>query len=176
MRTNKLLQVKYGRRERNRAIQRLHAISSRIVAHARRTKFGIVLEDLKGIRKLYRKRSGQGRSFRGRMNSWSFREIQRQIEYKATWSGVPVYDIKANKTSRKCPNCGSSLVRVGERNLKCVSCNQTEDRDVIASRNIMMAASVYADRSSKGSGEGESRRQENAGNPQSGWKKVSFDD
>jgi len=81
-RTNNLLQMKYGRRERNRTIQRLHVISSRIVSHAKRKKLGIVLEDLKGIRKLYRKRNGQGRLFRGRMNSWAFREIQRQIDYK----------------------------------------------------------------------------------------------
>ena len=175
-RTNKILQRKYGRRERNRTIQRLHVISSRIVSHAKREKLGIILEDLKGMRKLYRKHNGQGSHFRGRMNSWSFREIQKQIDYKARWACLPVTYIKANKTSRKCPDCGSSLARVEMRNLKCPSCNKTEDRDVIASKNILMAALVRAARPPKRSDEVESRRQENAGNPQSGWKEVSFDD
>jgi len=173
-RTNRLLQIKYGRRERNRTTQRLHAISSRIVSHAKRENFGIVMENLKGIRKLYRKGNGQGSSFRGRMNSWMFHEIQRQTDYKARWEANPVYYVHPRGTSRKCPICGSFLVELEGRRLWCPKCKKSEDRDVIASKNILMAAPVCAARPPRRSDEVESRRQENAGNPQSGWEEVSF--
>jgi putative transposase len=71
------------------------------------------------------------------MNSWTFREFQRQVAYKASWAGIPVAYVNPRDTSRKCPDCGSSLTRLEERKLKCPSCKMTEDRDVIASRNIM---------------------------------------
>ena len=38
----------------------------------------VVLEDIQGIRALYRKGDGQGRNYRGKMNGWSFGEAQRQ--------------------------------------------------------------------------------------------------
>jgi hypothetical protein len=133
------------------------------------------MEKLKGIRKLYHNGNGQGTSYRGRMNSWTFHEIQRQIEYKAKWEDIPIEHVKPRGTSRKCPECDSSLIRLEGRRLMFPSCKKTEDRDVIASRNIM-AASVWAARSSRGSREGESkedgRREE--GNPPSRWMKVSL--
>jgi len=106
------------------------------------------MEKLKGIRKLYRKGNGRGRSYRGRMNSWSFREFQRQVEYKAAWFGLPVPYINPRGTSRKCPDCGSSLTRLEGRRLMCSFCNKSEDRDVIASKNIM-ACTVPQARPSK---------------------------
>jgi putative transposase len=58
----------------------------------------IVLENIEGIRRLYRRGNGQGRQFRGRMNVWSFAEAQRQIEYKAQWSGIPVIRLSRKET------------------------------------------------------------------------------
>jgi putative transposase len=71
------------------------------------------------------------------MNSWASREIQRQIEYKARWEGIPVNYVNPRGTSRKCPKCGSSLVELEGRRLMCPSCQQIEDRDDIAAKNIM---------------------------------------
>lgn len=131
---------KYGRREKQRTTGLIHPVTNRIVEKARTNQFGIVMENLKGIRKHYRKGNGQGRLYRGRLNSWVFREIQRQVEYKARWEGIPVLYINARGTSSKCPNCGSSLARLEGRRLMCPSCRQIEDRDVIASKNIMACA------------------------------------
>jgi len=75
---------KYGRKEREKVKQILHHASKQVVLDAKRREFGIVLEKLTGIRKLYRRGNWQGRGYRGRMNSWSYYELQRQIEYKAT--------------------------------------------------------------------------------------------
>ena len=69
----------------------LHHASKMIVQQAKNHDFGIVMERLTGLRKLYRRGNGQGRWYRGRMNSWSYAELQRQIEYKARWEGLPVH-------------------------------------------------------------------------------------
>ncbi len=82
-RISQKLYAKYGRRETNRTAQRLHTVSKKIVQQAKEKHLRIVMENLKGIRKLYRKGNGQGASYGGRINSWTFREVQRQIEYKA---------------------------------------------------------------------------------------------
>ena len=78
---------KYGRRERNRTSQKTHVVSKTIVRHAKEYRLGIAMENLKGIRKLYRKENGQGKFFHGRMNTWQFYEVQRQVEYKASVGG-----------------------------------------------------------------------------------------
>ena len=171
-RVSQRLYSKYGTRERNRTTQVLHRVTRAIVQGATKTCLAIVMENLKGIRKLYRRGNDQIRSFRGRMNSWTFREVQRQVEYKARWEGVPVIYVSPRGTSRKCPDCDSSLVPLEGRKLFCPSCNKSEDRDIIASRNIMMAAPVRAARPPGGSREGEPRRQEDAGNPPSRWVEV----
>ncbi|MDV3277452.1 MAG: transposase [Nitrososphaerales archaeon] len=170
-RVGQKLYAKYGRRERNRTTQAIHRVSKAIVQHAKEDKLGIVMEKLKGIRNLYRKGNGQGTAFRGRMNSWTFHEVQRQIEYKARWECIPISYVNPRGTSRNCPKCGSRVMALAERKLYCPSCHQTWDRDELASKNIM-AALVCAARPSKGSGEGEPRRQEDASNPQSRWVEV----
>jgi putative transposase len=172
-RTSKKLYAKYGRREKNRTVQRIHRITKAIVEYAAESHLGIKMEKLTGIRKLYRKGNGQGRMFRGRMNSWVFGETQRQTDYKAAWVGVPVYHVNPRGTSQKCPDCGSRVVPLQERMLYCAQCDKTWDRDELASRNIMACAVPQA-RPPKGSGEKEPRRQEDAGNPLSGWAEVKL--
>ena len=136
-RVRRRLLSKYGKREKDRCIQIINPLSKRIVEHARRNGFKILMENLKGIRKLYRKGNGQGRDYRWRMNSWMFHEFQRQVDYKAAWLGVPVAYVNPRFTSRKCPECGSQLIRLEGRNVCCPSCELKGDRDEIASRNIM---------------------------------------
>jgi len=94
---------KYGVKQRNKVNQILHHVSKDIVGKAKENQFGIILENLKGIRKLYRKGNGQGRNYRSRLNGWSFYELQRQTEYKAEWEGVKVVYVDARGTSSNCP-------------------------------------------------------------------------
>jgi putative transposase len=142
-RISQKLYTKYGKREKNRTVQAIHLISKKIVERAKKKNLGVVMEKLKGIRKLYRKGNGQGAPFRGRMNSWTFHEIQRQIEYKAGWEGIPITYVSPRHTSRNCSYCGTSQKFEG-RTAVCPSCGKSEDRDVNASKNIMMAAQVRA--------------------------------
>ena len=143
-RISQKLYAKYGRREKNRTVQQLHTVSKKIVQQAKEKKLRIVMENLKGIRKLYRKGNGQGSSYRGRMNSWTFREVQRQIGYKAAWEGIPVTYVNPRGTSRNCPECGSRVVILAERKLYCSECDKTWDRDILASLNIMKMMMMMA--------------------------------
>lgn len=123
-RISQRLYARYGTREKNRTTQALHQVSKAIISQAKEKKFGTVMEKLKGIRKLYRRGNGQGPSFRGRMNSWTFRELQRQVEYKARWEGIPVSYVNPRGTSSKCPNCDSPLIELEGRRVVCPSCRQ----------------------------------------------------
>ncbi len=126
-------------RQTRRVNQYLHKISKHIVEEAKRTKSMIVFEDLKGIRKLYKKGNGQGNNYRRKLNSWSFYEFQRQVEYKAKWEGIPVYFVNPKRTSKLCPICGGKLQedRLNHRKLLCINCGKLMDRDVVASMNIV---------------------------------------
>src|SRR5208282_3901982 len=104
---------------------------------AKLRKQAIVMEDLKGIRKLYQRGNGQGSFYRGRMNGWSFYELQRQIQYKADWNGIPVIYVKPYGTSAKCSMCGHLVLPEENRKLHCSKCGLTIDRDVNAARNIL---------------------------------------
>jgi len=135
---------KYGRKQREKVKQILHHASKLIVTDAKEHQHGIVMEKLTGIRKLYSRGNWQGRCYRGRMNSWSFAELQRQVKYKAAWEGLPVMYVNPYGTSAKCSICGSRLARVPEENrkLRCASCGVTVDRDVNAARNILARGAV----------------------------------
>ena len=125
-------------RQARRIQQYLHKISKDIVNTAKESESMIVLEDIKGIRKLYRKGNGQGRKHRRRLNSWSFYELQRQIQYKAAWEGIPVQFVDPRRTSQLCPICGNRTQegRFQHRKLWCNNCKRSMDRDVVAALNI----------------------------------------
>ena len=131
---------KYGGIQRNRVGWLLHNVSASIVRRAKEKRFGIVMENIRGIRKLYRKGNGQGTTYRARLNSWSFYELQRQVEYKARWEGIPVVYVAARETSVNCSICGSRTTTTypnERRTLHCSKCGISIDRDVNAARNIL---------------------------------------
>ncbi|MFZ1075942.1 MAG: transposase [Nitrosotalea sp.] len=133
-RIRKKIFQKYGRLQKNRVQNILHCTSKKTVSQ----NSGIVMENLKGIRKLYRRGNWQGRKYRRRLNSWSFYELQRQIEYKARWLGLPVEYVKAGGTSTRCAVCGSRLVPEEHRKMFCPTCKSSVDRDINAAHNILL--------------------------------------
>ncbi|MHB9126878.1 MAG: RNA-guided endonuclease InsQ/TnpB family protein [Candidatus Humimicrobiaceae bacterium] len=107
-----------------------HKISKSIISLAVKEKGGIQMEKLQGIRdnKKHRK------SFKYALNSWSFYQLAKFVEYKALLAGVPVTYIEPAYTSKCCSKCG----QIGERNdkyFKCV-CGHVEHADVNAAFNI----------------------------------------
>ncbi len=127
------------RRMSNRTKQYIHRISKDMVYNAVKNKTAIVMENLKGIRKLYRKGNSQGNKYRRRLNGWQFYELQRQIEYKAQWVGLPpVKTVDPGNTSTQCPRCGKRLQEDMQqhRKMSCNNCGLFMDRDIIAAMNI----------------------------------------
>ncbi|MDE1764460.1 MAG: transposase, partial [Thaumarchaeota archaeon] len=137
-RVKKHYQKKLGNRRSRRIQQFLHKISKDIVQRAIENKSMIVFEDLKGIRKLYRKGNGQGNTYRRKLNSWSFYELERQVVYKSHWEKIPVEFVDPKCTSILCPICGERTQedREHRRKLWCGNCRRSIDRDVVASMNI----------------------------------------
>src|SRR5207253_8461431 len=143
---------KYGQRRTSRTGHLLHNATKIIVAVAVRRREAIALENIEGIRSLYRRGNGQGRKCRGRMNSWSFGEAQRQIEYKARWVGLPVIRLSRRETrgsSVSCPRCGERLQsdKRLERKLWCGKCRVVMDRDQVAAVNLARRGRVRFARS-----------------------------
>lgn len=90
-----------------------------------------------GIVKLYRKGNGQGGDYRAKLNSCSYHEFQRQIEYKATREGLPVIYVAASGTSVKRAIRGTKTFPNVDRTLLCPNCRMTFDRDENAARNTL---------------------------------------
>jgi len=137
LRIRRRVSRKYGRKQHEKVQQLLHHTSKLIVAEAKAKRYGIVMEKLTGIRRLYRRGNWQGRWHRGCMNSWSYGELQRQIEYKARWEGLPVIYVNPHGTSSWCSICGERMKPEENRMLRCSSCGYMVDRDANAARNIL---------------------------------------
>ncbi len=157
VRIRRQIASKYGKRRGERVKRIVHEVTKRIVQDARTNKQVLVFEEITGIRNLYRKGNGQGRAFRGRMNSWPFQEVKRQIEYKASWEGIPVITLTRSETSgttMDCPRCGERLQasiqgdREHHRQLWCERCRRWMDRDLTAVLNISRRGRVRFARSS----------------------------
>jgi putative transposase len=149
VRIRKELATKYSRRRQERVRQILSRVSKSIVAEARAKRQAIAFEDITGIRKLYRTGNGQGREFRGRMSTWPFAELKRQMEYKSAWEGIPFITLTKGETrgtTMDCAICGERLrsaVRDDSqhyRQLWCQKCERWEDRDLVAVMNISRRA------------------------------------
>ncbi|MGQ0772422.1 MAG: RNA-guided endonuclease InsQ/TnpB family protein [Nitrososphaerota archaeon] len=124
---------KYGIKQQRKTKQILHNISKKLVTQKKQ----LILEDLKGMRKLYRKGNGQGKKYHSRLNGWPFYEFRRQLEYKSKWyNGISVIKIKPNKTSSRCSICGGIIIPEENRQIRC-HCGHREDRDINAARNIL---------------------------------------
>jgi putative transposase len=151
-RTRRIMASKYGERRTARAGNLVHNATKTIVARAVQRREAIVLEEIRGIRRLYQKGNGQGRKYRGRMNGWRFGEAQQQIEYKARWIGLPVVHLSRRETrgsSVTCPRCGERLQsdKRLERKLWCGKCRIVMDRDMVAAVNLARRGRVKFARS-----------------------------
>jgi len=132
--SEKLLK-KYSGREKNRVKDFLHKLATKIVEIAKKKRMGIVLEDLNGIKERVMNNS---KELNRKLSKWNVRELQRMIEYKAKWYGIPVIYVNPRNSSRICPVCGGRLIPQEGRLMKCPKCGLTEDRDFIATLNLRM--------------------------------------
>jgi putative transposase len=131
--TAQRLLKKYAGRERAKAKDLCHKISRVIVDFVKQHGFGILMEDLNGIRR----RINYGRQMNRRLHTWNFRRLQLYIEYKAKLEDLPVEYVNPKGTSSLCPTCGEKLIALnGCRLVKC-KCGYQNDRDVTACVNVL---------------------------------------
>jgi len=138
--SNKLL-AKLRNRQTKRVEAILHKVSKEVVMYAKAKQYAITLEKIKHMRNSMRKGNGKGKNIRGRLNSWNFHKLQKFIEYKARWEGIPVMYVDARNTSKICSGCGClNRLYPNEHILKCEQCYTIIDRHVNASINILKRA------------------------------------
>lgn len=126
-----------GSKEGRTVNQMLHEIAKGVVEYAKQfPKPVIVMEDLEGIRDRI---SGSNKLLNRRLQSWSFRKLQKYIEYKALLSGIPIVYVKPKNTSRTCHRCGFTVDEVKGREFRCPRCGLRYNRDLNAAINIALA-------------------------------------
>ena len=104
-----------------------HNISNEIVSSFNGNK--IVMEDLKGIRKIHR-----GKRMNYWISNWSFFQLQTFIEYKGNMKGIEVVRVAPNYTSQICSKCGELGSRCGS-SFVC-HCGYSLNADLNASQNL----------------------------------------
>ncbi len=147
VRIRRQLASKYWKRATDRTNYLLHSATNFIVDTASRNGAALALEDLTGIRRMYRKGNRQAKDYRFRLNAWPHWKAKQMLEYKAAWKGVTVIPLTKSDTygsSSECSACGERLRSparddvVHTRMLWCQSCKVWMDRDVNASLNLSL--------------------------------------
>ncbi len=117
----------------------LHKISSHLVRENQATT--LCIEDLSVTDMVGA--SSRGKSMNRSIMDAGWRELRRQIEYKARWYGKNVRVIGRWEASSKTCSCCGHVYRslaLSERQWTCAQCGTTHDRDVNAARNIRTMA------------------------------------
>ena len=133
--TAKKLMQKYSRREKNRAMDIIHKITTTIVRELVSTKCSAILEDLKNIKD---KILNGSKDLNRKLSKWNCRTFQLILEYKLKWFGLLVKYINPANSSKTCPVCSGRLSAYRDRLMKCNNCGLIADRDVIAVLNLQM--------------------------------------
>ncbi len=128
----KYKKVKSIKDRESRIVRNLnHQISRAIINIAKKSKCGIKLENLKGIRNNRK----HAKSFNYSLHSWSFYQLEQFIKYKAKLEGIPIIYVEAKNTSKECSRCGSVGIRTG-KTFECPNCGHVDHADANAGFNI----------------------------------------
>jgi putative transposase len=119
-------------RQRNRVMDALHKLSTKMVLENRDTSF--IFEDLKGIRRRGEKQETTSKKLRTYLNRWPYRAFQSMVEYK---SRCRTLYVSPRGTSSKCPVCGGVLEHPAWAISRCRKCGVDYDRDRLASLAIL---------------------------------------
>jgi len=104
-----------------------------IVSLAKQSKLAVAREDLTGLVESLRELP---KGHRTALIALGYRRLAFWIDWQAEKGGVPLFVVDPADTSSTCPRCGSKLVEVGYRRLRCPRCGFEADRDTIAILNI----------------------------------------
>jgi len=104
-----------------------------IAMNAKQNNYAVAREDLNGLIESLRKLP---KDHRVKMMMLLYRKLLYWIDWQAQKHGVKVIVVDPRGTSSECPRCGSKMVEVGYRKMKCLVCGFEADRDVVAVLNI----------------------------------------
>jgi len=113
-----------------------HMISKQIIKFAIENKvFLIGLEDLKGIRENKVRKVRKDKRYH--QSSWTYRQLQDFITYKAKEAGIKVHFVDPAHTSQECNRC-NHVSNTNRNRLKfiCKKCGYENNADLNASMNI----------------------------------------
>ena len=125
---------KLAGKERRFAAWVNHNVSKQIVASAKGTGRGIVIEDLKHIRN----RVKVGHKQRAILHSWAFSQLRLFLEYKTRLAGVPLILVDPANSSRQCNRCHyvSNSNRPNQSTFRCRACGHQDHADLNAAANL----------------------------------------
>ncbi len=140
--SRKLLQ-KYSSRERNRAKDFTHKLTTEIARKLKESSSGAIMEGLKGIK--HKVLNGSRKQNR-KLSKWNARTFHSMLEYKLKWLGLPVRYVNPRNSSKTCPLCSGYLVAYEGRLMRCEKCSLVMDRDVVAVLNLQMRGEGFPQR------------------------------
>lgn len=129
---------KYSRRERNRAKDFLHKLTTKMIRELASLGYGMILEDLNRIKERAARKGKTSRELRRRLSKWDARTFQFMLFYKASWFGLPVVFVNPAYSSRTCPVCSAPLKAYRGRLMRCGGCDLVIDRDETSALNLRM--------------------------------------
>ena len=126
---------KCSKREKNRAKDFMHKLTTKITRELRKFKSGAILENLKNIKSRVLCKS---KNLNRKLSKWNARIFQFMFEYKLKWFGLPVKYINPKNSSKTCPLCSGRMAIYEGRLMKCKKCRFVMGRDVVAVLNLQM--------------------------------------
>jgi len=108
-------------------------VSHTIVLLAKQRQHAVVREDLTNLVEALRKLPKEHKTA---LLILGYRRLEYWIDWQCEKHGVPSIIINPRGTSSICPICGSKLVEISYRKLKCNKCGFEANRDTIAVINI----------------------------------------
>jgi len=123
----------FHRKARNIIEDWARRTSHMIISLARQGQLAVAREDLTGLIESLRKLP---KDHRTALLALGYRRLAFWVDWQAEKGGVPLLVVDPAGTSTTCPRCGTKLVEVGYRRLRCPRCGLEADRDSIAVLNI----------------------------------------
>ncbi|MEM1587043.1 MAG: transposase, partial [Candidatus Bathyarchaeia archaeon] len=138
--TPKKLLKKYSKREKNRAKDFMHKLTTQIARELKEKNCGAILENLKGIK---RRILNGSKDMSRKLSKWNARTFQFMLEYKLKWLNLPVKYVNPKNSSKV---CSESMASYLDRLMKCEECGFVMDRDIVAVLNIQMRGEGFPQR------------------------------
>ncbi|MEM3826472.1 MAG: transposase [Nitrososphaeria archaeon] len=141
--TSKKLLEKYSKREKNRAKDFMHKLTTNIAEELKEKNCGAIMERLKDVK--YRILN-HSKKMNRKLSKWNARTFQFMLEYKLKWLGLDVKYVNPKNSSKTCPLCSGSMASYLGRIMRCEKCGLTMDRDVVAVLNLQMRGEGFPQR------------------------------